>query len=152
MIEFDNTIRINRPIDEVFAFLSDLENLPKWNYYVLEVTKLSNGPIGIGSVYHQIRETDEQDLRIIELDQNRKIMVKTLPQSSPKLEMTLTFQDEGNATLVRDEWRLDSGVPAAIEWLGSGRIKSAVAENLTKLKDLLEEGRVVLQDGRQARL
>lgn len=152
MIEFDNTIRINRPIAEVFTFLSDLENLPKWNYYVLKVTKLSDGPIGIGSVYHQIRKTDEQDLRITELEQNRKIMVKTLPGSSPKLEMTLTFRDEGNATLIRDGWRLDSGLPGAIEWLGSGRIKSAAAENLTKLKHLLEEGGVVLQDGRQARL
>jgi len=36
--------------------------------------------------------------------------------------------------------------------LGSGKIKSAAAENLAKLKDLLEEGRVVLQDGRQVRL
>ncbi len=152
MIEIDNTIRINRPIAEVFAFLSDLENLPKWNYYVLKVTKLSDGPIGIGSVYHQIRKTDEQDLRITDLDQNRKVVVKTLPRSSPKLEMTLTFQDEGNTTLIRDEWRLDSGLPTAIEWLGSGKIKSAAAENLAKLKDLLEEGRVVLQDGRQVRL
>jgi uncharacterized membrane protein len=152
MIEFDNTIRINRPIAEVFAFLSDLENLPKWNYYVLKVTKLSNGSIGIGSVYHQIRKTDEQDLRIAELDRNHRIMVKTLPPSSPNLEMILTLEEDENATLIRDEWRLDSGLPAPIEWLGSGRIKSEVAENLTKLKDLLEEGRVVLQDGRQARL
>jgi len=152
MIEFNNTIRINRPIAEVFAFLCDLENLPKWNYYVLKVTKLSDGPIGIGSVYHQIRKTDEQDLRITELDHNLKIMVRTLPQSSPRLEMTLTFQDEGNVTLVRDKWRLDSELPSPIEWLGSRRIKSAVAENLLKLKDLLEEGRVVLQDGRQVRL
>ena len=33
--------------------------------------------------------------------------------------------------------------------LAGGRVKSAVAENLAKLKKLLEEGRVVLQDGRQ---
>ena len=44
MIEFETMIRINRPIAEVFAFLSDFENIPKWNYYVLEVRKLSRGP------------------------------------------------------------------------------------------------------------
>jgi hypothetical protein len=33
--------------------------------------------------------------------------------------------------------------------LARGRVKSAVFENLTKLKELLQEGRVVLQDGRQ---
>ncbi len=150
MIEFDNTILINRPIAEVFAFLSDLENIPKWNYYVLKVIKLTNDPIGIGSVYHQIRKTDEQDLLILEFDQNRKIVVKTLPRSSPDFEMALTLQKEGSATLLRDEWRLDTGLPAPIEWLGAGKVKSAVAENLAKLKELLEDGQVVLQDGRPA--
>jgi len=148
MLEFENTIRIDRPIGEVFAFLSDLENVPKWNYYVLKVTKLSDGPIGIGTMYHQVRKTDEQDLRITELDQNHKMVVKTLPQSSPSLEMRFTLYEEGNTTRIRDEWRLDSGWPAPLEWLGTGRIKSAVAENLTKLKELLEKGQVVLQDGR----
>ena len=152
MLEFENTIRIDRPIGEVFAFLSDLENVPKWNYYVLEVTKLSNGPIGIGTMYHQVRKTDEQDLRITELDQNHKMVVKTLPQSSPSLEMGFTLYEEGNTTRIRDEWRLDSGWPAPLEWLGAGRIKSAVAENLTKLEELLEKGQVVLQDGRLAML
>jgi uncharacterized membrane protein len=37
VLEFENTILIDRPTDEVFAFLSDFENIPKWNYYVLEV-------------------------------------------------------------------------------------------------------------------
>ena len=150
MIEFENTIRIDRPVAEVFAFLSDLENIPKWNYYVLKVTKLSNGPIGIGTIYHQVRKTDEQDLRITELDPNNKMVVKTLPKSSPSLEMKFTVYEEGNITRVRDEWRLESGLPAPLEWLGGGRIKSAVAENLSKLKELLEEGQVVLQDGRLA--
>jgi carbon monoxide dehydrogenase subunit G len=150
MLEFENTIRIDRPIDQVFSFLSDLENLPKWNYYVLHVTKLSNGPVGIGTTYHQVRKTDEQDLRITELDQNHKIVVRTMPPSSLNLEMTLTLYDEGNATRVRDGWKLDSGLSAPLEWLGSRKIKSAVADNLTKLKGLLENGQVVLQDGRLA--
>jgi carbon monoxide dehydrogenase subunit G len=152
MLEFENTIRVDRPIAEVFAFLSDLENMPKWNYYVLKVTRLSSGPIGVGTIYHQVRKTDEQDLRITELDQNHKMVVNTLPPSSLSLEMTLTLYDEGNTTRIRDGWRLDLGWPAPLEWFGTGRIKSAVAENLTKLKELLEEGQVVLQDGRLAML
>jgi hypothetical protein len=49
-------------------------------------------------------------------------------------------------------WKLDLGKPALLEKLAAARVKSAVAENLEKLKQLLEEGRVVLQDGRQATL
>jgi uncharacterized membrane protein len=149
MLEFENTIYIDRPVDEVFAFLSDFENIPKWNYYVLEVRQLSESPIGVGTTYHQVRKTDEQDFRIIEFEPDHMVAVKTLPQSSPGLEMRFTLYEEGNTTRLRDEWKLDTGRPAILERLALRRVKSAVAENLAKLKKLLEEGRVVLQDGTQ---
>lgn len=34
MIEFNHSISIKRPINEVFAFLSDFENISKWDYYI----------------------------------------------------------------------------------------------------------------------
>jgi uncharacterized membrane protein len=152
VLEFENTIRIDRPVEEVFAFLSDFENIPKWNYYVLEVRQLSEGLIGVGTTYHQVRKSDQQDLRIIEFEPGHTVAVKTLPQSSPDLEMRFTLYEEGNTTRLRDEWKLNTGRPAIFERLAGGRIKSAVAENLAKLKELLEEGQVVLQDGRQVTL
>ena len=152
MLEFENTIRIDRPVEEVFAFLSDFQNIPKWNYYVLEVRQLSEHPIGIGTTYHQVRKTDQQDFRIIVFEPNHTVAVKTLPQSSPSFERRITLYEEGDTTRVRDQWKLDTGRPALLERLARGRIKSAVAENLKKLKELLEEDRVVLQDGRQVTL
>jgi uncharacterized membrane protein len=152
MLEFENTIRIDRPIAEVFRFLSDLENIPKWNYYVLEVKKTSEGPTRIGTTYHQVRKTDQQDLRIIELEPNHTVGVKTLPRSSPSLEMRFNLSEEENSTLILDEWKLETGQPALLERLAAGKIKSAVAANLAKLKELLENGHVLLQDGRRASL
>lgn len=150
MLEFENTIHIDCPIDEVFAFLSNFQNIPKWNYYVLEVRQLSEGPTGIGTTYHQVRKTDEQNFRITEFEANRTVAVKTLPQSSPTFERQFVLYEEGHTTRIRDEWKLDTGTPAVLERLTGRRIQSAVAENLAKLKELLEEGQVVLQDGRQA--
>jgi uncharacterized membrane protein len=152
LLEFENTIRIDRPLDEVFAFLSDFENIPKWNYYVLEVRQLSESPMGVGTAYHQVRKSDEQDFRIIEFELNHSVAVKTLPHSLSSFERKFTLYEEGNTTRVRDEWKLDTGRPALLERLAGGRVKSAVAENLAKLKELLEEGRVVLQDGRRVSL
>jgi uncharacterized membrane protein len=152
VLEFENTIRIDRPVDEVFAFLSDFENVPKWNYYVLEVRQLSDNPVGVGTTYHQVRKTDEQDFRIIEFEPNHTVGVKTLPRSSPSFERRVTLYREGDATHIRDEWKLDMGRPAVLERLARRRVKSAVAENLAKLKELLDEGRAVLQDGSQVTL
>jgi uncharacterized membrane protein len=152
VLEFENTIAIERPIDEVFAFLSDFENIPKWNYYVLEVRQLSESPIGIGTTYHQVRKTDQQDFRIIEFEPNHTVALKTVPQSSPSFERRFTLYEEGDTTRIRDQWKLDTGMPALLERLARGRVKSAVSENLSKLKELLQEGRVVLQDGREVTL
>jgi carbon monoxide dehydrogenase subunit G len=152
VLVFENTIRIDRTVAEVFAFLSDFEHIPKWNYYVLEVRQLFDTPIGAGTTYHQVRKSDEQDFRIIEFQPNHTVAVKTLPQSSPSFERKFTLYEEGDTTRLKDEWKLDTARPLILERLAGGRVKSAVAENLAKLKELLEEGRVVLQDGRRISL
>jgi hypothetical protein len=40
---------------EVFGFLSDFENIPKWNYAIVETHKVSEGPVGVGTSYRQVR-------------------------------------------------------------------------------------------------
>jgi uncharacterized protein YndB with AHSA1/START domain len=48
---FAATIVIDRPIEEVFAFLADGENDPKFSPRVLEIRKTTEGPPGVGTVY-----------------------------------------------------------------------------------------------------
>jgi hypothetical protein len=66
--------------------------------------------------------------------------------------MRFNLHREGDTTRIQDEWKLETGLPALVERLAAGNIQAAVAENLTKLKELLEVGEVLLQDGRRARL
>ena len=51
MNRFDATTLIDRPIEEVFAFLADGENDPKFSPRVLEIAKTTDGPPGVGTVY-----------------------------------------------------------------------------------------------------
>jgi uncharacterized membrane protein len=153
MLHFKNKLEINRPVANVFSFISNFENMPKWNYFVLEVRKLSEGSIGLNSTFRQVRKTDTQEYKITEFEPNRRVTIETLPPYS-KLIMKFTFEqadnNHNNYTLLTDEWELDTGKPAFIERLAGGNVKSAVAENLQKLKQLLETGKVTLQDGRTA--
>ena len=41
MASFTNVVEISRPAPEVFAFLADLENRPKWNYAITKTRKTS---------------------------------------------------------------------------------------------------------------
>lgn len=49
--QFETSVVIDRPIEEVFAFLADGENDPKFSPRVLEIVKTSEGPPGVGTVY-----------------------------------------------------------------------------------------------------
>src|SRR5918992_445526 len=48
---FEVTTVVERPIEEVFAFLADGENDPKFSPRVLEIAKTTDGPTGVGTVY-----------------------------------------------------------------------------------------------------
>jgi len=52
---FENTVLIRRSIEDVFGFLSDFENVPTWNYAISETHKVSQGPVGVGAIYQQVR-------------------------------------------------------------------------------------------------
>jgi carbon monoxide dehydrogenase subunit G len=49
--DWSATTTINRPIDEVFAFLADGTNDTKFSPRVQEITKVTDGPTGVGTVY-----------------------------------------------------------------------------------------------------
>ncbi len=48
---FEGSAKIERPIEDVFAFLADGENDPKFSPRVLEIAKTSEGPAGVGTTY-----------------------------------------------------------------------------------------------------
>jgi uncharacterized membrane protein len=148
MLRFKNKLEINRPIADVFSFISNFENMPKWNY-VLEVRNCSEGSIGLNTIFRQVRKTDTQEYKITEFEPNRRVTVERLPPYS-NLVMRFTLEQANNHTLLTDEWELDTGKPALVERIAGGNVKSEVAENLQKLKQLLEIGKITLQDGRTA--
>lgn len=152
MIQFNHQILIRRPVEDVFAFVSDFENVPKWNYYVKNVRQISNGSQGLGATYHQVRVSDEQDFEVTAYETGERIVVETLPGSKPAFEMRFEFEAVPEGTHMTDTWELQSGLPGLLEPLATGRVKSAVRENLGKLKELLETGSTQLQDGRISKL
>lgn len=152
MIKFENQITIDLPISDVFPFVTNLENIPKWNYFVQSVSKTSTGPAEIGSIYHQVRKNDNQNLKIVEVQPNKNLVVETIPPSKPSLRREIIFQARDGSTTIVDRWELSFDLFGPLETLAGNRVKSAVKENLKKLKELLETGNTILQDGRSVAL
>lgn len=52
MINVEVSTTIEKPVSEVFAFVRDEHNIPKWDPDLLTVTKTSDGPIGKGTTFN----------------------------------------------------------------------------------------------------
>jgi uncharacterized protein YndB with AHSA1/START domain len=56
VIAFKTSTRINRPIEDVFTYVSDPLNFPSWNSAVETVQKTSRGENGVASTYSMERD------------------------------------------------------------------------------------------------
>ncbi|MFF3397560.1 SRPBCC family protein [Streptomyces sp. NPDC002659] len=67
---FEATVEIGRPVEEVFAFLADGTNDPKFSPRVLEITKAPDGPTEVGTVFKSTVKdagmTTKREIRISE--------------------------------------------------------------------------------------
>jgi hypothetical protein len=121
--------------------------MPKWNYFVEETSSESPPGRGAGTIYRQRRRTDEQRFVVTDFEPDQLVAVRTLPPARD-LQMRFTFRRHGGGTRLTDDWTLETGLPRWLERISTSRVSSAVRDNLAKLKELLETGRVRLQDGR----
>jgi len=126
--------------------------MPKWNYFVMKVTRENGDGPELGARYHHTRKKDGQRYEIIHYEPGQSLIITTIPGSSPIFERYLRFEAIANSTRLIDEMTLRTGYPGILERLVVGRIRRAVAENLGKLKELLEHGQTQLQDGRDTYL
>src|SRR6478672_6515141 len=51
---FSATTTINRPVEQVFAFLAAGTNDPKFSPRVQEIRKTTDGPVGVGTVFESV--------------------------------------------------------------------------------------------------
>ena len=54
MIRIETSVLIDRPTEEVFAFISNFENNPLWQAGMVSAEFTSEPPLGIGSTYDQV--------------------------------------------------------------------------------------------------
>ena len=142
MATFHNTVTIDRPTDEVFAFLADFENIPMWNYAIEQTTKTSAGPVGVGTRYHQTRSVPNrgvEDFEVTVFEPARRLALHG--QIGPfQAQISYKLEAVAGSTRLVNNVELDPS-PAALRLvapLTTPKIKAAVAQNLGKLKQVLE--------------
>jgi uncharacterized protein YndB with AHSA1/START domain len=141
MASFSNVVTIDRPIEDVFAFLADLENVPRWNYAIEQTRKTSPGPVAVGTTYVQHRripKPSDEEIAITELEPDRRLAVEgRLGPFHARLRYEL--EQSGSGTAVTNAVELEmTGALRLVGGIAASRVKAAVAENLGVLKHVLE--------------
>ena len=54
MVKGTASVHIDRPADEVFAYVAEAENNPRWHAHVLETRWLDDGPMRVGRRARQV--------------------------------------------------------------------------------------------------
>ncbi len=144
MINVEVSTVINRPIGKVFDFLSNMENNMKWRTSQQEVTKLSEGPIGVGTTYrmvnHVLGRQLETQAEVIEYEPNRKYTTRDKSENLP-LKAQRIFEAVEGGTRVTLILQVDpSGVFKIAAPLFATMAKRSLESDVTNLKNLMEAG------------
>ena len=142
MMKFEVSIVINRPVEEVFAFLSNVESNLTWRSSQIEAKKTSDGPIGVGTTYRMVNNVLgrrlEGESEVIEYEPNRKVTVKIKSGYFPFVAQRI-FEPAEGGTRVRFVVEAEpGGVFKLAEPLLASMAKRRVEADAANLKDLME--------------
>jgi uncharacterized protein YndB with AHSA1/START domain len=137
----ERTVTINRPVDEVFAFIADGRTASQWRSGVLDVDLVSGS--GRGARYSQgVRGPGGRriaaDYEITEYEPNTKIAFRTTA-GPVRPTGSFTFEPMGTGTIVT--FRLDAELGGLKGLFMGGAVQSTMNAEmgaLDRLKDLLE--------------
>jgi uncharacterized protein YndB with AHSA1/START domain len=92
MVDRSDSITINRPVEEVFAYVTDVTNDPAWHTDVLEARKTTEGPIGTGTIWHSRFKPSmgisEGDMEVVTFEANR---IEVMQGEIGPMHPTLTY-------------------------------------------------------------
>ena len=148
MIRVEKSGIIERPIEEVFAYIGDQTNTPQWQAGLVEVRRTTEGPIGVGTKHTFVRtfmrRRMEADNEYIAFEPNRRIAFKTT--SGPvRVEASYVFEGVAEGTRVTSTVEMDaSGFLSLAEPLIAAGLRREMKAAIPLLKDVLENQKVAI--------
>lgn len=110
---------IDRPVEEVWRFMIDIANMPRWEDSRAHWKQTSEGPIDSGSTFQSsirfLRWEYKADLRIAEFEPNRKFAVEALNGFGKGTKMSYLMEPvEGQKTRLSRVTELELHGPAKL--------------------------------------
>ena len=146
----EESIEINRPLQEVFDYVSDVGNYPKWMAHALEVRKDTPDlpqqgdrfTLAIKSVGLRFETPYERT----SFEPNRQITDRAVGGPVPNQRWVLAFQEVPGGTRLRRAVKAEpGGLLKLLEPLQKWAAERQLRKDLQTLKDLLEARKAMAQ-------
>lgn len=145
MLKVENSVLIDKPVEQVWKFLTNFENTPKWDIGVLETKQTSNGPAGLGTTFTNsgpfLGQTAVREYKVIEYKPNElvKVMLLTSSRSIQKADVCYTFEPTLTGTRLNFVGQIEfGGLFKLFQPILYRRAKKDGQGDLENLKRLLE--------------
>jgi uncharacterized protein YndB with AHSA1/START domain len=142
MLKVESSVVISKPVDEVFAYVTNGDNATKWQVGV--ESAVQEAPVDlVGSRYLEVRRFMGQELKttleVTVVERPSKWAAKVVEGPIP-YELQLAFEAQGGATKVTIGIE---GEPTGVFKLASGMLEGQldknIRDNCEKLKATLEK-------------
>ena len=140
-------VTIMRPVEDVFAVLSDVENVSRWSVRHVEEKMLTDGPLGVGSrrsaVVHTIgARTMTNEAEMLGFMKNRRMIIRTVGGGLTS-DTVIDFLPAFGGT--RLAWSVRFRLPLLLRWAGplfGWWYGSSFQKDLDHLKEMMESGQL----------
>ncbi len=142
MIQHEVSIHLNRPVEQVFAFLIDPSNLRAWQSNLIETEQLTEKPLRVGTRFREVRRmgrrATEYQAELTEFEPNKRFTTKTV--TGPECVVSYIFDPENDGTRLSYKFILQTsgGMMRLLEPLIAGSIKKETRSDFENLKRILE--------------
>ena len=143
MINLDFGVLVDRPMKDVFAFVSNPNNMSQWNSAVVSLQQATPGTVGVGTKFKTVGEMMgrriEGEMQITTYEPDTKCGFRL--QAGPMLvNLTLNFKTVGTGTKVSlNAQGNPGGIFKLAEGVMAGQVKYMMEGNLARLKTVLEK-------------
>jgi uncharacterized protein YndB with AHSA1/START domain len=134
-------IHVPRPIEDVFAFVGDLETAPQWVPDLVSMRKVTEGSIGVGTRYVEMvqmgKQQEEAQLRVTQIEPPRLFAFEGEGGPSRFQVRYVLESDEGGTKLTHDYTMQMTGCFWIMTPFVHGWVKKNSRAGLDNLRKLL---------------
>jgi uncharacterized membrane protein len=138
------SVAINLPADQIFAYMVDLENLVDWSGATIAVRKISPGALHVGATLRTtirfLGRWMDIPFEVVEFEPGRCLTIKSLSGATPCL---FCYQlepnaDGGTSVSLETVIQLTGGMLGLADSVVTNVVRRQIKHDLLTLKDVLE--------------